>query len=230
MQDSCSYKNSENTSYLIEKITIENDIEELKDLLNKVSKKVEENASIPKIKIYNISIGLRRNEEKNVNKPMRRGYNKSVYYSITDYFYNNNNYLTEEFYNKVRYNYLTAYFYSEGEVISCSLDHIIGKIKCNSHNGKVFRLSDTLQCCPFLEDTKRKILDIIYHNIIYPLELTNIINQYKNIIAHASMNSKNQTKENSEISIYISKYNNKKFNGFRFGYDEGIFKIEITLL
>jgi len=54
----------------------------------------------------------------------------------------------------------------------------------------------------------------------------NIGNRYKNMIAIFSMNSKNQTEENPKISISRSTYDNE----FRFGYDEGIFKIEITLL
>jgi hypothetical protein len=40
------------------------------------------------------------------------------------------------------------------------------------------------------------------------------------------MNLKNRTKEDPKISIYRSRYNNE----FRFGYDDGIFGIEITLL
>jgi hypothetical protein len=232
MNDQQSNKSSKEIFDLIEKINkqeLEDDIEELKDLLNKVTKKIEEKASIPTIKIYDISIGLHRDGDKNVNKPMERGYNKSVhYYHITDYFYNNNEYyyLTEEFYNKIRYNYLTADFHSGDEVISCDLDHLIGKIKCNSHNGKLFRLSDPLQKCTFLEGIKKKILDILYYDILYPGELTNIGNQYKNMITYISMNLKNRTKEDPKISIYGSTYNNE----FRFGYDEGIFKIEITLL
>ena len=232
MDDHQSNENSEKTSDLIEKINkqeLGDDINELKDLLNKVTKKVEEKAGMPTIKIYDISIGLHRDGDKNVNKSMGRGYNKSVYYyRITDYFYNNNEYyyLTEEFYNKIRYNYLAADFYSGDEIISCDLDHIIGKIKCNSHNGKLFRLSDPLQKCTFPEDIKKKILDILYYDILYLGELTNIGNRYKNMITYVSMNLKNRTKEDPKISIYRSTYNNE----FRFGYDEGIFKIEITLL
>jgi hypothetical protein len=232
MNDQRSNKSSKEIFDLIEKINkqeLGDDIEELKDLLNKVTKKIEEKGSIPTIKIYDISIGLHRDGNKNFNKPMGKGYNKSVYYyHITDYFYNNNEYyyLTEEFYNKIRYNYLIADFHSGDEVISCDLDYLIGKIKCNSHNGKLFRLSDPFQKCTFLEDIKKKILDILYYDILYPGELTNIGNRYKNMIAYVSMNLKNRTKEDPKISIYRSTYNNE----FRFEYDEGIFKIEITLL
>jgi len=228
------YKSSEKISELIKEInepTLRYDIKDLKDLLNKVSKKVEEIAHISKIKGYDIFIGLHRNGDKNDNKPMKSVYNKSGhYYRITDFFIKNDYYyLTKDFYSKTRYNYLTSDFYSEEGVISCRLDQLIGKIRCNSYDDKLFRLSDSLQSCPFLEDAKRKILDILHYDILYPGELTDIVNQYRNIITNISGNLKNQTKENPEISINMSTYNNK-FNEFRFGYDEGIFKIEITLL
>jgi len=111
-------------------------------------------------------------------------------------------------------------------VISCSLDYLVDKIKCDSHDGKSFSLSDPHQSCPFPKNIKKKILDILYYDILYPGELMNIGNRYKNMIAIFSMNSKNQTEENPKISISRSTYDNE----FRFGYDEGIFKIEITLL
>ena len=227
-----SDKSSEETSDLIEKINkgkLKHDIEELKDSLNEMTKTVEKIAHISKIKEFYISMSLHRREDKNVNKSIGRGYNKSVhYYRITDYFYNNyyNNYPTEDFYNKIRYNYFTANFYSVDEVISCSLDYLVDKIKCDNHDYKSFSLSDPHQSCPFPENIKKKTLDILYYDILYPGELMNIGNRYKNMITNVSMNSKNQTEEDPKMSIYISKYNNE----FRFGYDEGIFKIEITLL
>jgi uncharacterized protein YoxC len=225
-------KSSKETFDLIEKINIwklRDDIEELKDSLNEMTKEVEKIAHISKIKEFYISMSLHRREDKNVNRSIRKEYNKSVhYYRITDYFYNNynNNYLTEDFYNKIKYNYLAADFYSGDGVISCILDHIIGKIKCDSHDGKSFSLSDPHQSCPFPKNIKKKTLDILYYDILYPGELMNIGNRYENMIAIFSMNSKNQTEEDPKISISISKYNNE----FRFEYDGGIFKIEITLL
>ncbi|MCC5447143.1 hypothetical protein [Candidatus Nanobsidianus stetteri] len=219
-------KSSKETSDLIEKINIwklRDDIEELKDSLNEMTKEVEKIAHISKIKEFYISMSLHRREDKNFNGSIGK-----EYYSITDYFYNNynNNYLTEDFYNKIKYNYFTANFYSGDDIISCSLDYLVDKIKCDSHDGKSFSLSDPHQSCPFPKNIKKKILDILYYDILYPGELMNIGNRYKNMIAIFSMNSKNQTEEDPKISISRSTYDNE----FRFEYDGGIFKIEITLL
>jgi hypothetical protein len=228
MYDHQSNKSSKETSDLIEKINIwklRDDIEELKDSLNEMTKTVEKIAHISKIKEFYISMSLHRREDKNFNGSIGK-----EYYSITDYFfynnYNNNNYLTEDFYSKIKYNYFTSYFYSGDGLISCSLNYLVRKIKCDSRDGKSFSLSDPHQSCPFPENIKKKTLDILYYDILYPGELMNIGNRYKNMITNVSMNSKNQTEEDPKMSIYISKYNNE----FRFGYDEGIFKIEITLL
>jgi len=230
MYDHQSYKSSKETSDLMEKINIwklRDDIEELKDSLNEMTKKVEKIAHISNIKKFYISMSLHLEENENVNRSRRRGYNKSVhYYHITDFFNMSEYYLTEDFYSKIRYNYFTANFYSVDEVISCSLDYLVDKIKCDSYDGKSFSLSNFLQSCPFPEDIKKKTLDILYYDILYPGELMNIGNRYKNMITNVYMNSKNQTEEDPKISISISKYNNE----FRFEYDGGIFKIEITLL
>ena len=230
MYNQQSYKSYKETSDLIGKIDkgkLRDDIEELEDSLNEMTKTVEKIAHISKIKEFYISMSLRRREDKNVNKSIRKGYNKSVhYYRITDFFNMSEYYLTEDFYNKIRYNYFTANFYSGDDVISCSLDYLIDTIKCDSHDGKSFRLSDPHQSCPFPEDIKKKTLDILYYDILHPGELMNIGNRYKNMITNVYMNSKNQTEEDPKISISISKYNNE----FRFGYDGGIFKIEIILL
>jgi hypothetical protein len=230
MYNQQSYKSYKETSDLIEKINIwklRDDIEELKDSLNEMTKTVEKIAHISKIKEFYISMSLHLEENENVNRSRRRGYNKSVhYYHITDFFNMSEYYLTEDFYNKIRYNYFTANFYSGDEVISCSLDYLVDKIKCDSHDGKSFRLSDPHQSCPFPEDIKKKTLDILYYDILYPGGLMNIGNRYKNMITNVSMNSKNRTEEDPKISISRSTYNNE----FRFEYDEGIFKIEITLL
>jgi len=230
MYNQQSYKSYKETSDLIEKINIwklRDDIEELEVSLNEMTKTVEKIAHISKIKEFYISISLHFEENENVNRSRRKEYNKSVhYYHITDFFNMSEYYLTEDFYSKIRYNYFTANFYSVDEVISCSLDYLVDKIKCDSHDGKSFSLSDSHQSCPFPENIKKKTLDILYYDILYPGELMNIGNRYKNMITNVSMNSKNQTEEDPKISISISKYNNE----FRFEYDGGIFKIEITLL
>jgi hypothetical protein len=168
-------------------------ISELMGSLNTIVKKAQEKASIPEIGRYHVSMGLYSN--RNDNRPTQ-----SRYY-----------YLTIDIYNKYDY-----------EVISCSLDHLIGRIICNSYDSnysKLFELPYSSQNSPILKGIKNKTLDILHYNLEEP---TNRSKKYINIITEASMNLKNPIQKNPEINIYRSTYNNE------FRYDDSRFEIEIT--
>jgi hypothetical protein len=155
-------------------------INKVEEPLDRIVKKAQEKAGILKIGGYQVSIGLY--SIRNDKRPTQSGY-----YYLTMYIYNKDD-------------------KDNDKVISCRLDHQIGRIICDSYDGngsKTFELPYSPQRSLLLRGIKKKTLDMLYYNLEEP---TNRGKPYINIEVEASRKLNNLTKENPKISIYDKEF------------------------